>query len=430
MKMKQLILVVLAVVVVVVTAGPRERRQIPQDCQWFESCFDETLAVDLPVNEAEGAERTTRAAEPQQNQGQGQTLAPLDTYDKCNNGRGSCVPYYLCHDGDIVTDGAGLFDIRLGDLDPLASRSSSECSQFLDVCCNNPQTENPQPIAYQAHCGRRNANGVHARITGTGFQDNQAQFGEFPWMAAVLRKEKIHDKEVNLYICGGSLIHPSVVLTAAHCIGSWQASDLVVRLGEWDTQRTYELLKHQERKVRTVVVHPDYVPRALHNTYALLFLDTPADLTPNVDTVCLNTAYNYGNCWATGWGTDKYGQEGEYQNVLKKVELGVWNNKECENALRETRLGKFFKLDDSFVCAGGLPGQDTCKGDGGSPLVCPRGDGFYTQAGIVAWGIGCGEAGVPGVYANITHSRDWIIQTSNQVLEAMQVPVPAATYWN
>ena len=45
-------------------------------------------------------------------------------------------------------------------------------------------------------------------------------------------------------------------------------------------------------------------------------------------------------------------------------------NRNCEQLLRDnTRLGAFFELDDSFICAGGQKGIDTCKGDGGSPLI-------------------------------------------------------------
>merc|ERR1711936_1423658 len=45
-----------------------------------------------------------------------------------------------------------------------------------------------------------------------------------------------------------------------------------------------------------------------------------------------------------------------------------------------------------------------CKGDGGSPLVCPStyDPDTYIQAGIVAWGVGCGEDGTPGVYADVS----------------------------
>ena len=45
----------------------------------------------------------------------------------------SCVPYYQCSNGSIVTDGAGLIDIRngFGALNPEASK----CPGFLDVCC-------------------------------------------------------------------------------------------------------------------------------------------------------------------------------------------------------------------------------------------------------------------------------------------------------
>lgn len=50
--------------------------------------------------------------------------------------------------------------------------------------------------------------------------------------------------------------------------------------------------------------------------------------------------------------------------------------------------------------------------DGGSPLVCPVVDkpGHYYQAGIVAWGIGCGEDGTPGVYVDVAKFRQWIDQ--------------------
>lgn len=52
------------------------------------------------------------------------------------------------------------------------------------------------------------------------------------------------------------------------------------------------------------------------------------------------------------------------------------------------------------------------QGDGGSPLVCPlvNDQERYTQAGIVAWGIGCGENNIPGVYANVAAARYWIDQ--------------------
>lgn len=80
----------------------------------------------------------------------------------------------------------------------------------------------------------------------------------------------------------------------------------------------------------------------------------------------------------------------------------------CQALLRSTRLGLDFVLHKSFVCAGGVINEDTCYGDGGGPLVCPIDYEKYTQIGIVSWGVGCGEANVPGVYTNVALFRDWI----------------------
>jgi secreted trypsin-like serine protease len=328
-----------------------------------------------------------------------------------------CVPYYQCHNGSIITDGGGLIDIRNGF--GILSPEESKCPGFLDVCCRDPDfvpPPPPPPVAkYSPKCGQRHRNGLGVRIQ-SGFSDNEAQFGEWPHMCAVLAEEQVagESSKVNLYQCGGSLIAPGLVFTAAHCVVNLrqQPRRLKVRCGEWDTQRVSEPRAHQDRRIRTVDIHPEFNARNLANDWALLYTEQDFELEEHIDTVCLpqpDDIFDYQTCHATGWGKDQFGAAGQYQVVLKEVSLPVVGNHLCQETLRSTRLGSRFKLDDSFLCAGGA-GQDTCKGDGGSPLVCPnpRQAGTYVQAGLVAWGVGCGEKSVPGVYASVARGVCWL----------------------
>lgn len=157
----------------------------------------------------------------------------------------------------------------------------------------------------------------------------------------------------------------STFIQAAHCVSGKSPVALKVRAGEWDTQTKNELFPHTDHDVQDVIVHPEYYKGGLHNDIALLFLKNPVKYEQHINTVCLppqDTNFDHSRCFASGWGKDVFGKEGKYQVILKKIELPVVPFAPCQNKLRETRLGKRFILHNSFICAGGEPGKDTCKG--------------------------------------------------------------------
>lgn len=210
-----------------------------------------------------------------------------------------------------------------------------------------------------AVCGLRNRDGVGFRVT-----DNidEAQFGEFPWVAAL---SEVDGNGESIYICGGSLIDPNVILTGAHCVNGKNPAQLRVRLGEWDTQTEREILAHADHGVYKIIVHKDFGTANLHNDIALLVLKTPAQLAVHINTVCLppqNYKFDHNTCFASGWGKDKFGYEGIYRANLKKLELPVVPLRNCQDSLRTTKLGSRFKIDTSFMCAGGELDVDACTG--------------------------------------------------------------------
>ncbi|XP_055629559.1 uncharacterized protein LOC129770626 isoform X3 [Toxorhynchites rutilus septentrionalis] len=276
------------------------------------------------------------------------------------------------------------------------------------VCCRRP-VYRPQP-ANLGKCGARNAQGINGRIKNPVYVDGDSEFGEYPWQVAILKK----DPKESVYVCGGTLIDNRYIVTAAHCVKTYNGFDLRVRLGEWDVNHDVEFYPYIERDVVAVQVHPEYYAGTLENDIAILKMDIPVDFsnTPHISPACLpekHTDFSGQRCWTTGWGKDAFGDYGKYQNILKEVDVPIINDYQCQNQLRQTRLGYSYKLNPGFICAGGEEGKDACKGDGGGPLVCDR-NGSWQVVGIVSWGIGCGKANVPGVYVKVSHYMNWINQ--------------------
>ena len=269
-------------------------------------------------------------------------------------------------------------------------------------------------------CGIRQALGIAGRVqnvpSSLAGEETSTEFGEFPAHAAILKRLSPAD---SLFVCSAVLISGQWLATAAHCVRKLRPEELKVRLGEWDVNRDDEFYPFSESNVREIVIHPDFQPNTLANDLALVRLADGSHLDssqwPHIAPACLaqagdQTPAQGQRCWVAGWGKDAFGQRGSFQSVLRKVDLPVIGHDECELALRQqTKLGRHFRLHARNICAGGERGKDACEGDGGAGLYCLEPQSNLIKAiGIVSWGVGCGQRGVPGVYVDLASFQHWM----------------------
>lgn len=85
------------------------------------------------------------------------------------------------------------------------------------MCCRTPQRPQvplPGGNGNNKQCGSRHSKGINGRIKNPVYIDGDSEFGEYPWQAAILKK----DSQESVYVCGGTLIDDLHILTAAHCV--------------------------------------------------------------------------------------------------------------------------------------------------------------------------------------------------------------------
>jgi len=221
-----------------------------------------------------------------------------------------------------------------------------------------------------------------------------ADKGEWPWMAALLR-------DSDDQYCGGVLVTDQHILSAAHCVDNFKASDITIRLGEYDFEAPSN--SRRDFDVERIYMHERYNRKTYENDIALLKLKKATTFNNDIWPICLpppNVKLEGKSAYVTGWGTTSY--SGQSSKVLLEVFLPIWKNSDCKRAYTQT-------ITDKQVCAGYRQGgKDSCQGDSGGPLMYQMSTGRWAVVGVVSWGIRCAEKDKPGVYSRVDSYSDWI----------------------
>jgi len=243
---------------------------------------------------------------------------------------------------------------------------------------------------------------------------HRATPGNWPWMVSLLQQQNGHN------FCGGTLIAPDWVLTAAHCVEGKSPYQVQVEIAP----NSSLWFNPEYKKVDFKAVHPDYNTHTNDNDIALLHLSSASKKLPltywaEAISGNMSTVIGYGLLgYKNGLKIDNRSME------LNQVDIPIMSEHDCSEFARGVNY-PILPTSHRF-CAGKInPLRDSCQGDSGGPIMVYDNQGNYAQIGIVSSGIpqNNNKCGGVGIYTRLSTYVPWIESTMSSVRPPMVPPV-------